>query len=68
MTLNQPTASSRGDPDCEDTRTVATLYYNRSAALRKKGEFEKALDDANMALAPWTEHPLTKKCCVASTD
>lgn len=46
------------DPDCVDTRTVATLYYNRSAALRKRGEFEKALDDANMCLAlhpKWTK-------------
>jgi len=46
------------DPDCLDTRTVATLYYNRSAALRKRGEFEKALDDANMCLAlhpKWTK-------------
>ncbi|CAJ1344290.1 unnamed protein product [Effrenium voratum] len=46
------------DPDCVDTRTVATLYYNRSAALRKKGEFEQALDDANMCLAlhpKWTK-------------
>eukprot|EP00931_Biecheleriopsis_adriatica_P004562 TRINITY_DN106209_c0_g1_i1.p1 TRINITY_DN106209_c0_g1~~TRINITY_DN106209_c0_g1_i1.p1 ORF type:complete len:616 (+),score=149.55 TRINITY_DN106209_c0_g1_i1:105-1952(+) len=46
------------DPDCEDTRTVATLHYNRAAALRKKGEFEKALEDANLCLAlhpKWTK-------------
>ena len=51
-------AAINRDPDCEDTRTVATLYYNRSAAWRRKGEFEKALDDANMALAlhpKWTK-------------
>jgi len=38
------------DPGCTDTRTCATLYYNRSAASRKLGEFEKALEDANLAL------------------
>ncbi|CAE8663675.1 unnamed protein product [Polarella glacialis] len=46
------------DPDCVDARTVATLYYNRSAALRKQGEPEQALQDANMALvlhAKWTK-------------
>ena len=51
-------AAINRDPDCEDTRTVATLYYNRSAAWRRKGEFEKALDDANMSLAlhpKWTK-------------
>eukprot|EP00435_Cladocopium_sp_Y103_P063490 s554_g25.t1 len=51
-------AAINRDADCEDTRTVATLYYNRSAAWRRKGEFEKALDDANMALAlhpKWTK-------------
>ncbi|CAE7867084.1 unnamed protein product, partial [Symbiodinium microadriaticum] len=41
------------DPDCVDTRTVATLYYNRSAALRKRGEFEKALDDALFTVAAY---------------
>mmetsp|Transcript_110852 Transcript_110852/g.357823 ORF Transcript_110852/g.357823 Transcript_110852/m.357823 type:complete len:619 (+) Transcript_110852:69-1925(+) len=39
------------DPACLDTRTVATLHYNRSAAHRKKGEFEKALDDVDTSLA-----------------
>merc|ERR1712241_1526505 len=39
------------DPDCLDTRTVATLYYNRSAAHRKTGEFEQALEDTNTSLA-----------------
>ena len=51
-------AAINRDADCEDTRTVATLYYNRSAAWRRKGEFEKALGDANMALAlhpKWTK-------------
>jgi len=38
------------DPACTDTRTCATLYYNRSAAQRRKGEFDQALEDANMSL------------------
>lgn len=46
------------DVDCEDTRTVAALHYNRSAALRQLGEFEAALQDTNAALAlqpRWTK-------------
>lgn len=39
------------DPECLDARTVAILHYNRSAAYRKRGEFQKALDDVNTALA-----------------
>jgi len=39
------------DPDCVDTRTCATLYFNRSAAHRRRGDFEAALEDVNMALA-----------------
>lgn len=38
------------DPGCTDTRTCATLYYNRSSGYRKKGEVQQALEDANMAL------------------
>lgn len=46
------------DPDCTDTISVATLHYNRSAAFRRKGEFQQALDDVNTALAlrpKWTK-------------
>lgn len=38
------------DPACLDTRTVATLYFDRSAAYRRRGEFEKALEDVDMSL------------------
>mmetsp|Transcript_43940 Transcript_43940/g.79013 ORF Transcript_43940/g.79013 Transcript_43940/m.79013 type:complete len:527 (-) Transcript_43940:116-1696(-) len=39
------------DPACVDAHTCAELYYNRSAAYRRHGEFAKALEDANTALA-----------------
>merc|ERR1711920_960026 len=48
--IRQYTLGLDRDPGCVDTRTCATLCYNRSAAYRRSGEFEQALDDANMAL------------------
>lgn len=39
------------DPECEDVRAISTLYYNRSAAYRRCGEFQQALEDVNLCLA-----------------
>lgn len=38
------------DPGCTDTRTCATLHFNRASAHRRSGDFEQALQDSNLAL------------------
>eukprot|EP00927_Polykrikos_kofoidii_P031560 TRINITY_DN27114_c0_g1_i1.p1 TRINITY_DN27114_c0_g1~~TRINITY_DN27114_c0_g1_i1.p1 ORF type:complete len:665 (-),score=127.97 TRINITY_DN27114_c0_g1_i1:30-1991(-) len=46
------------DLGCVDIRTLANLHYNRSSAYRKLGEFSKALEDVESALAlnpRWTK-------------
>eukprot|EP00929_Paragymnodinium_shiwhaense_P039271 TRINITY_DN20653_c0_g1_i1.p1 TRINITY_DN20653_c0_g1~~TRINITY_DN20653_c0_g1_i1.p1 ORF type:complete len:590 (+),score=115.03 TRINITY_DN20653_c0_g1_i1:85-1854(+) len=39
------------DPESTNIRTLATMHYNRSSCFRKLGEFDKALDDVNLALS-----------------